>query len=120
VAHPRANGQVEIANEMILEALRKKVFDKNEKLNEFVYFMSEVLGPSKRNYTQMEKVLYVVLMASRKLRRYFQSHNIIVPSSQPLKDIKEIERLRALENGQQSSTSLSSILFTNHLSNPKH
>jgi transposase InsO family protein len=32
VAHPRANGQVERANGMILEALRKKVFGKNEKL----------------------------------------------------------------------------------------
>jgi transposase InsO family protein len=31
VAHPRANDQVERANGMILEALRKKVFDKNEK-----------------------------------------------------------------------------------------
>jgi transposase InsO family protein len=31
VAHPRANGQVERVNEMILEALRKKVFDKNER-----------------------------------------------------------------------------------------
>jgi hypothetical protein len=31
VAHPRANSQVERANGMILEALRKKVFDKNEK-----------------------------------------------------------------------------------------
>jgi transposase InsO family protein len=31
VAHPRANGQVKRANGMILEALRKKVFDKNEK-----------------------------------------------------------------------------------------
>jgi hypothetical protein len=31
VAHPRANGQVERANGMILEALRKKLFDKNEK-----------------------------------------------------------------------------------------
>jgi transposase InsO family protein len=31
VAHPRANGQVERANGMILEALRKKVFNKNEK-----------------------------------------------------------------------------------------
>jgi transposase InsO family protein len=31
VAHPRANGQVERANGMILEAFRKKVFDKNEK-----------------------------------------------------------------------------------------
>jgi hypothetical protein len=32
VAQPRANGQVERANRMILEALRKKVFDKSEKL----------------------------------------------------------------------------------------
>jgi transposase InsO family protein len=31
VAHPRANGQVERANGMILDALRKKVFDKSEK-----------------------------------------------------------------------------------------
>jgi hypothetical protein len=31
VAHPRANGQVERANGMKLEVLRKKVFDKNEK-----------------------------------------------------------------------------------------
>jgi ribonuclease HI len=31
--------------------------------------------------------LYVVLMASRKLRHYFQAFHIIVPSSQPLKDI---------------------------------
>jgi ribonuclease HI len=35
----------------------------------------------------LEKVLYAVLMASRKLRHYFQSYHIIVPSSQPLKDI---------------------------------
>jgi hypothetical protein len=31
MVHPRANGQVERANRMILEALRKKIFDKNEK-----------------------------------------------------------------------------------------
>jgi hypothetical protein len=34
MAHPRANGQVERANVMILETLRKKVFDKNEKFAE--------------------------------------------------------------------------------------
>jgi ribonuclease HI len=31
--------------------------------------------------------VYVVLMASRKLRHYFQAYHIILPSSQPLKDI---------------------------------
>jgi hypothetical protein len=36
---------------------------------------------------ELEKVLYAVLMASRKLRHYFQSHHIVVSSLQPLKDI---------------------------------
>jgi hypothetical protein len=52
-----------------------------------IYFISEVLSASKKNYTEIEKVLYVVLMASRKLRHYLQAYHIIVPSSQPLKDI---------------------------------
>jgi hypothetical protein len=52
-----------------------------------VYFVSEVLILSKRNYIELEKVLYVMLMASKKLRYYFQAYHIIVPSSQPLKDI---------------------------------
>jgi hypothetical protein len=52
-----------------------------------IYFVFEVLSLSKKNYTELEKVLYVVLMASRKLRHYFQGYHIIIPSSQPLKDI---------------------------------
>jgi hypothetical protein len=52
-----------------------------------VYFVSEVLSPSKKKYIELEKVLCAVLMASRKLRHYFQTYHIIVPSSQPLKDI---------------------------------
>jgi ribonuclease HI len=52
-----------------------------------VYFVSEVLSLSKKNYTELEKVLYAVLMASRKIRHYFQAYHMIVPSSQPLKDI---------------------------------
>jgi hypothetical protein len=39
-----------------------------------VYFVSEVLSLSKKNYTELEKVLYVVLMASRKLQHYFQAY----------------------------------------------
>jgi hypothetical protein len=52
-----------------------------------VYFVSEVLSPSKRNYSKMEKVLYAILMASRRLQHYFQTHNIVVPLSLPLEDI---------------------------------
>jgi hypothetical protein len=52
-----------------------------------IYFVSEVLSLSKKNYIELDKVLYVVLMASRKLRHYFQAYHIIVPSTQPLRDI---------------------------------
>ena len=41
----------------------------------------------KLNYTEIEKIAYAVLISSRKLKHYFQAHEIIVPSSQPLRDI---------------------------------
>jgi hypothetical protein len=49
--------------------------DGQEKRQVPVYFISKVLSPSKKNYTELEKVLYVVLMASRKLWHYFQSYH---------------------------------------------
>ncbi|WVZ70978.1 hypothetical protein U9M48_019605 [Paspalum notatum var. saurae] len=45
VAHPRANGQVERANGMILDALKKKNFDKNEKLaGKWIHELPYVFG----------------------------------------------------------------------------
>jgi ribonuclease HI len=68
-------------------ALVQEKLDGQTKKQVPVHFVSEVLSLSKKNYTDLEKVLYDVLMASRKLRHYFQAYHIIVPSSQPLKDI---------------------------------
>jgi hypothetical protein len=68
-------------------ALVQEKLDGQVKRQDPVYFVSKVLSPSKKNYTELEKVLYGVLMASRKFRHYFQAYHIIVPSSQPLKDI---------------------------------
>jgi hypothetical protein len=68
-------------------ALVQENQDEQAKKQVPIYFVSEVLSPSKRNYIELEKVLYAVLMASRKLWHYFYSYHIIVPSSQPLKDI---------------------------------
>jgi hypothetical protein len=71
----------------VTAALVQEKLDGQVKKQAPVYFISEVLSLSKKNYTELEKVLYVVLMASRKFRHYFQAYHIIVPSSQPLKDI---------------------------------
>jgi hypothetical protein len=46
-----------------------------------VYYVSEVLAEAKTHYTQPQKLLYVFLIMSRKLRHYFQAHKIVVPSS---------------------------------------
>ena len=52
-----------------------------------VYYILEALLGAKLNYTEIEKIAYAVLITSRKLKHYFQAHEIIVPSSQPLEDI---------------------------------
>jgi hypothetical protein len=68
-------------------ALVQEKQDGQVKRQALVYFVSKVLNLSKKNYTELERVLYAMLMASRKLQHYFQAYHIIVPSSQPLKDI---------------------------------
>jgi hypothetical protein len=78
---------VAASHSAVSAALVQEKLEEQVKKQAPIYFVSEVLSLSKKNYTELEKVLYVVLMASRKLRHYFQAYNIIVPSSQPLKDI---------------------------------
>jgi hypothetical protein len=78
---------VTTSHSAVSAALVQEKLDGQVKKQAPVYFVSEVLSLSKKNYTELEKVLYAVLMASRKLQHYFQAYHIIVPSSQPLKDI---------------------------------
>jgi hypothetical protein len=52
-----------------------------------VYFISEVLGPSKKKYPQVQKLLYAVLLTARKLRHYFDDHKVVVVTGFPIGDI---------------------------------
>jgi hypothetical protein len=52
-----------------------------------VYFASEALLGSKLFYSELEKIAYVLVMAARKLRHYFEGHKIRVIMNQPLNDL---------------------------------
>lgn len=46
-----------------------------------VYYVSKASQGTRTRYTELEKLVYALLMASRKLRHYFLVHTITIPTS---------------------------------------
>jgi hypothetical protein len=61
--------------------------EKTMKQQFLVYFVSEVLMGSKKFYSEMKNIWYVVIMSSQKLRHYFEAHTIKVLTNLSLNDI---------------------------------
>ena len=60
---------------------------KREKEQIPVYYISYALAGMKVNYPLIEKFAYAVVMASQKLRHYFEAHKILVLTDQPLRNV---------------------------------
>jgi hypothetical protein len=54
--------------------VKREGLGRSQKVQRPVYFVSEVLFDSKMRYSQMQKLVYVILMTKRKLRHYFDAH----------------------------------------------
>jgi hypothetical protein len=52
-----------------------------------VYFICRALRGAKEGFMQMEKLAFALVIASRKLRPYFQAHTIKVLTEYPLKKV---------------------------------
>jgi hypothetical protein len=61
--------------------------ENGEKIQRPVYYLSEVLSNSKQNYPNYQKMVYGVYMAAKKLKHYFQEHEMRVVCKAPISEI---------------------------------
>ncbi|GJV94622.1 reverse transcriptase domain-containing protein [Tanacetum coccineum] len=52
-----------------------------------IYFVNRALRDPEINYTPMEKLVLALVSASKRLKRYFQTHTVIVITDQPIKQM---------------------------------
>ncbi|KAL8102849.1 hypothetical protein AgCh_027393 [Apium graveolens] len=72
----------------VSESALSAVLVKEElKIQKPVYYVSKILYGAELNYSTIEKFALALVMASRKLRPYFQAHQIEVLTNQPLRNI---------------------------------
>jgi hypothetical protein len=80
---------ISVTTQVVSAALvvERKELGRSQKVQRPVYIISEVLSDSKTHYSQMRKLVYVILMTKCKLRHYFDTHPITVVSKYPLREI---------------------------------
>ena len=52
-----------------------------------IYYTSKVLHEAEVRYPRLQKLIYSLIVAVKRLRPYFQAHSIIILTDQPLKAV---------------------------------
>ena len=70
-----------VSNTVVSSTLIKK----EEDVQRLVYYTSQAFLGAEANYPRLEKIAFALVVASRKLRHYFQAHPIIVMTDQSIR-----------------------------------
>ncbi|GJR36598.1 reverse transcriptase domain-containing protein [Tanacetum coccineum] len=84
---PRENEELIIYLAAAKEAISAVLMTDREGRQIPVYFVSRTLRGPEVNYTPMEKLVLALLSASKRLKRYFQAHTVVVITNQPIKQL---------------------------------
>nr|XP_025664515.1 uncharacterized protein LOC112762925 [Arachis hypogaea] len=66
------------------EALATVLVQQEGKIQQPIYFVSKALQGAELRYSKLEKLAYALLTSSRRLRQYFQGHQIIIRTDQAI------------------------------------
>ena len=80
----KARPPMESGSAKAMPAQSSEVVPKKKMMQHPVYFVSSLLQGARSRYSDVQKLLFGLLMASRKLRHYFQAHKITVVTRLPL------------------------------------
>jgi hypothetical protein len=78
-----ANNQV-VSSALVVERAEE---GKTHGVQRIVYYLSEVLSPTKQRYRHYQKLAYAIYMTRKKLPHYFKCHLIVVVASTSLASI---------------------------------
>ena len=66
-------------------ALSSTLIREEKNVQKPVYHTSQTFQGTKESYLRMEKIAFALLVASKKIRPYFQAHSIVVMTNQPIR-----------------------------------
>src|SRR3954466_6303824 len=70
-----------VSTALVVEHAKK---GKVQSIQRPIYYLSEVLTKSQQRYPHYQKLVYAIVMTSRKVMHYFEEHPIMAVSSAPL------------------------------------
>ena len=66
-------------------AMSSVLIGEKKDIQRLVYYTSQAFQGVEANYLRLEKIAFTLVIASRKLRHYFQAHPIVVMTDQPIR-----------------------------------